>query len=211
MGTLGMLLVSGDAAATANNILAHESLFRLGFALSLVAVLFHVAWALLFYDLFKVVNRTVALLATFIILVACTLQAITSLLYGAPLPILQRPDVFSAFTIDQLQALGLMFLKLNGLAFNLYLVFFGFWCILFGYLIFRSTFMPRILGVLLVIDGLGWATYLFPPLASQLFPLIAFASAVAELPLQLWLILKGVDARRWKEQASALGSSVASE
>ncbi len=206
-----MVLVSGDAAATANNILAHESLFRLGFALSLVAVLFHVAWALLFYDLFKVVNRTVALLATLIILVGCTLQGITSLLYGAPLPILQGADALSAFTIDQLQALGLMFLKLNGLAFNMYLVFFGFWCILFGYLIFRSTFMPRILGVLLVIDGLGWATYLFPPLASQLFPLIAIASAVAELPLQLWLILKGVDARRWKEQASALGSSVASE
>ena len=85
------------------------------------------------------------------------------------------------------------------------LVFFGIWCVLSGYLIFRSTFLPRILGVLLVIDGFGWTIFLFPPLAITLFPLIATASGLAEIPLQLWLLVRGVNSDRWKEQASAAG------
>jgi hypothetical protein len=107
----------------------------------------------------------------------------------------------SAFTAEQLQALALIFLKLNAYAFEIDLVFFGFWCVLAGYLIFRSTFLPRILGVLLAIDGLGWATYMYPPLACYLFPFIAAASALAEIPLQLWLVVTGVNPQRWKEQA----------
>jgi hypothetical protein len=133
--------------------------------------------------------------------VVCGLQALTSLLYLAPLLILQGGSSVSAFTAEQLQALALIFLKLNAYAFEIDLVFFGFWCVLAGYLIFRSTFLPRILGVLLAIDGLGWATYMYPPLASDLFPFIAAASALAEIPLQLWLVVMGVNPQRWKEQA----------
>jgi hypothetical protein len=110
----------------------------------------------------------------------------------------------SAFTPDQLQALALLFLKLNQYAFNIDLVFFGLWCILTGYLIFRSTFLPRILGVFLAISGLGFMTYLYPPLAYHLFmPYIAAASALGEIPLELWLIVMGVNAQRWRQQASA--------
>jgi hypothetical protein len=94
---------------------------------------------------------------------------------------------------------------LNAYGFDVDLVFFGFWCILTGYLIVRSTFLPRILGVLLAIDGLGWMTYVVPPFATHLFPFIAATSAVAELPLQLWLIIMGVNAQRWNEQAIAAG------
>jgi hypothetical protein len=126
-------------------------------------------------------------------------------LYLAPLLILQGGNAVSAFTAEQLQALALIFLKLNAYAFEIDLVFFGFWCVLAGYLIFRSTFLPRILGVLLAIDGLGWATYLYPPLANYLFPFIAAASALAEIPLQLWLVVMGVNPQRWKEQATAAG------
>ena len=78
----------------------------------------------------------------------------------------------SAFTTEQLQALAFVFLKLNAYAFDIDLVFFGLWCVLAGYLIFRSTFLPRILGVLLAIDGLGWITFMVPPFASNLFPFI---------------------------------------
>jgi hypothetical protein len=88
-------------------------------------------------------------------------------------------------------------------AFDLYLIFFGLWCVLIGYLIFRSAFLPRILGVLLAIDGLGWMLYLSPPLASNLFPPIATAAGLAEIPLELWLIVAGVNAQRWREQATA--------
>ncbi len=113
------LVVAGNAAATAANILGHERLFWLGFASSLVGVAFHIAWALLMYELLKPVNRSLSLLAAFVILVGCAIQAFTSLLYLAPLLILQGGSSLSAFTPEQLQALALMFLKLNAYAFNI--------------------------------------------------------------------------------------------
>jgi len=205
---LGKLVVAGNAAATAANILGHERLFWLGFASSLIGVAFHIAWALLMYELLKPVNRSLSLLAAFVILVGCAIQALTCLLYLAPLPILQGGSSLSAFTPEQLQALALTFLKLNAYAFDIYLVFFGFWCVLIGYLIFRSTFLPRVLGVLLAISGLGWMTYLSPPLAHRVYPFIAAASALGEIPLELWLIVMGVNVQRWKEQASAAGGAI---
>lgn len=206
---LNRLLVSGNAPATGASILGHEQLFWLGFSLSLIGVVFHIAWAFLLYELLKPVNRSVSLLAGFTILVGCAVQALTALLYLAPLLILQGGRTFSAFTTGQLQALALIFLKLNGYAFDVYLVFFGLWCIFTGYLIFRSTFLPRVLGVLLTISGLGWVIYLFPPLAIRLFPIIAAASAAGEIPLELWLIVKGVNEKRWTEEA--YGSSDAKD
>src|SRR6202521_4319691 len=159
---LNKLVVSGNAAATAANILGHVWLFWLGFTSSLIGVAFHIAWALLMYELLKPVNRTLSLLAAFFILVGCAIQALTSLFYLAPLLILQGGGSLSAFTAEQLQALALVFFKLNAYAFDIYLVFFGLWCVLIGYLIFRSTFLPRVLGVLLAISGLGWMLYLSP-------------------------------------------------
>jgi hypothetical protein len=202
---LNKLVVSGNAAATAANILGHERLFWLGFASSLLGVAFHIAWALLIYVLLKPVNRSLSLLAAFFVLLACAMQALTSLLYLAPLLILQGGSSLSAFTAEQLQALALVFLRLNAYAFQIDLVFFGFWCILTGYLIFRSTFLPRILGVFVMISGLGWVTYLYPPLAYRLSLFIAAGSALGEIPLELWLIVMGVNAQRWKEQAIAAG------
>ncbi len=203
---LDRLVVAGNAAATAANILGHERLLWLGFASLLIGVACHIAWALLMYELLKPVNRSVSLLAAFFVLVCCAMQAVASLFYLAPLLILQGGSSFSAFTPEQLQALALMFVKLNNYANDINLVFFGLWCILTGYLIFRSTFLPRILGALLAIGGLGWVTYLYPPLAYHLFiPYIAAASALGEIPLEFWLIVMGLNVQRWKEQASAAG------
>lgn len=205
---LGKLVVAGNAASTAANILGHQRLFWLGFASSLIGVVSHLAWAFLFYELFKVVYRRLSLFAAFVILVGCAIQALTCLLYVAPLPILEGLSSFGAFTPQQLQGLALMTLKLNGYAFNIYLVFFGLWCALIGFLIFKSTFMPRVLGVLLAIAGLGWMLYLIPPVASRLFsPYIVAASAVGEIPLELWLLVFAVNEQRWKVQASAAGAS----
>src|ERR1700719_644748 len=125
----GKLVVAGNATATAANILGHERLFWLGFVLSLIGVAFHIAWALLMYELLKPVNRSLSLLAAFVILVGCAIQALVSLLYLAPLLILQGGGSVSAFTPEQLQALALLFLKLNQYAFQIYLVFFGAWCL----------------------------------------------------------------------------------
>jgi hypothetical protein len=200
---LGRLIVSGNAAATAANILGHERLFWLGFVSSLIGVACHIAWILLFYYLLKPVSPSLSLLAAFVGLVVCAMQALTSLLYVAPLLVLQGGSSLSALATDQLQALAYVFLKLNAYAFDIDLVFFGLWCVLAGYLIFKSSFLPRILGVLLAMDGLGWITFMMPPFALHLFPFIAVASALAEIPLQLWLVLMGVNPERWKEQAGA--------
>jgi len=200
----GRLVVAGSAAATAARILGGERLFWLGFASSLVGVAFHAAWALLMYELLRPVNRSVSLLAVFVILVGCAVQAVTSLFYVAGWVILQGGPSVSAFTRDELQALALLFLKVGNYAFDIYLVFFGLWCFIIGYLVFKSTFLPRVLGVLLAISGLGWMTYLYPPLAYRLFfPFIVAASAMGEVPLELWLLVMGVNVSRWKEQASA--------
>lgn len=200
---LDRLIVTGNASATAANILGHERLFVLGFALSLIAVPLHIAWALLFYDLFKPVSKAMSSFATFVILVGCAIQAVTCLLYFAPLLILKGGTAVSAFTPQQVQDLAYLFLKLNGHAFNVYLVFFGLWCSLTGYLILRSTFLPRFLGAALTLNGVGWMTFLVPSFASSIFPIIAGISALAEIPLQLWLLIAGVNDKRWREQAAA--------
>lgn len=200
---LGRLIVTGNAAATATNILGHQRLYWIGFSSSAIAVIFHLAWAFLMYDLLKPVNKRIAQFAMLVILMGIAMQAVTALLYIAPLLVLQGGSSFSAFTTEQLQALASAFLKLGAYAFDIHVAYFGLWCVLTGYLIFKSTFLPRILGILLAIAGFGWLMYLSPPFALPLFPVIGVLSAIGEIPLELWLIVKSVNEQRWKEQASA--------
>jgi hypothetical protein len=200
---LGRLVVSGSSAATAANIVGHERLYWCGFASSIVAVILHVTWAFLMYELLRIVNRRLAILAMFIMLMGCAMLAVTGLLYVAPLFILQGGGSLNAFTTEQAQALAAAFLRLNGYAFDIHVVFFGTWCVLTGYLIFKSIFLPRVLGALLVVSGVGWMLYLSPPFAVPLFPFIAAASAIGEVPLELWLIVVGLNEARWLEQARA--------
>jgi hypothetical protein len=96
-----------------------------------------------------------------------------------------------------------MFLELNTQANNICVVFFGVYCLLLGYLIFRSVFLPRILGVGMALAGLGWLTFLSPPLANHLSPYNLVLGFLAELSLMLWLLVMGVNVQRWKEQANA--------
>lgn len=105
--------------------------------------------------------------------------------------------------MEQSRALAFLFLELYGQGVNICFVFFGVYCLLIGYLIFRSAFLPRILGVLMAFAGLGWLTFLSPPLANYLSPYILVLGFLAELALMLWLLVMGVNVQRWKEQASA--------
>ena len=198
-----MLVVPGSAAATASNLLSHESLFRLGFVSSLMTVPFHLAWAVLFYRLFAPVNRSVSLLAGFVMVVGCTMWAVSSLLYYAPLLVLQGKDVLSAFAPAQLQALAVMLLKMNVLAYDIGLVFFGLWCALVGYLILKSSFLPRVIGMLEVLAGVGYLTLLWRPLARFLYPYNLALAGPGEISLLLWLLVKGVNDQKWKETAGA--------
>jgi Domain of unknown function (DUF4386) len=193
--------VSGDAAATATNILTHESLFRLGVALGLVSTAFYVAVTALFYNLFMPVNRSVALLAAFFSLVGCGITAVGSLFQLVPFAVLGGSQYLSVFNVKQLQALALVFLNLNDQAGYIALVFFGLFDLLIGYLIFRSTFLPRILGVLMALAGFGWLIFLSPPLANHLLTYLEVPGFLAEAALMLWLLVVGVNVQRWKEQA----------
>jgi uncharacterized protein DUF4386 len=201
-----VLVVFGDAATTAANILAHEQLFRLALLAGLVGVASHIVWTFLFYQLFKPVSRSLSLLAAFVSLVAIATQAFSSVFQLAPLVILQGGASLGAFDVQQGQALALLFLQLFAQAFYVYLALFGLWCVLIGYLIFRSTFLPRVLGVLEALAGVCWLTFLWPPLARSLSPYNQAVAGVAEIALMLWLIVMGVNAQRWTEQASSAGN-----
>jgi hypothetical protein len=161
------------------------------------------------YELLKVVNKRVAGFAAFVILIACAMQALTAVLYIAPLIVLQGGSSLSAFTTEQLQALAAAFLKVNAYAFDAHVAFFGLWCVLTGYLIFKSTFLPRIIGVLLSLSGFAWMLYIAPEIAVPTFPIIGAVSALGEVPLEFWLIFKSVNEARWREQAGARSGSLA--
>ncbi|MGO9520278.1 MAG: DUF4386 domain-containing protein, partial [Candidatus Korobacteraceae bacterium] len=145
---------------------------------------------------------SLSLLAAFFGLVGCSITAFGSLFQLAPLVVLGGAPYLRVFNLEQLQALALMFLKLNDQSANICLVLFGFYDLLIGYLIFRSAFLPRVLGVLMALAGLGWLTFLYPPLANSLSPYVLVLGFLAELLLMLWLLVKGVNVQRWKEQAS---------
>ncbi len=203
----GKLVVNGDAAATAANILAHPGLLQLGFAVYLIEMACQVAITALFYNLLKPAGRNVSLVAAFLGLTASIIKTFSRLFFIAPLFILGGAHYLNVFSAEQLQALALLFLKVNDRGAGIALVFFGFYALLTGYLIIKSTFLPRVLGVLSVIGGLGWLTFLYPPLGSRLFPFIAIFAILGAASLIVWLLVFGVNEQRWKEQASAAASS----
>jgi len=203
------LVVSDNAAATATNIMAHESLWWWGFAGDIIAFSSYIALAALLYELFKPVNRGLSLVAAFFSLVASVVQAISSLFHLAPLVLLGGAPYLSVFTAEQLQALALVLLRLRAAAYhNIGLVFFGLYLLLVGILILRSTFLPSVLGVLIALAGLSYVLFLSPPLAQSLQPYILVFPGVGQISLCLWLLVIGVNVQRWKEQASAAGASI---
>jgi hypothetical protein len=202
--TILSVIVTGGFTPTASNIVAHEGLFRLGFALGLFSTVCYVALAALFYQLFKHVNRTFALLAAFFSLVGSTITAVQSIFQLAPFVVLGG-SYSSQFNAQQLQSLAQMLVDLNTQAGYVALVFFGFFQLAIGYLIFRSGFLPRILGVLIAVAGLGWLTFLFPPLANHVLTYLEVLGVIGELPLMLWLVVMGVNSQRWNDKATAAG------
>ncbi len=203
----GMML--GDAALpTATKILAAKPLYVFGGAAQLLVYACDVGVASIFYVLLKPVSRSVALLATFFRLVFVAIASANMLNHFAPLVFLSGADFLSAFRPDQLRALALAFIRLRTFGFDIALVFFGFHCLVVGYLIFKSTFFPRIIGLALAIGGVGYLTSIFataipPAIGVHIFPYIMLPAGIAEASLTLWLIIVGVNVPRWEQQANA--------
>jgi hypothetical protein len=200
----GTLVVDGDAAATATNILPHKNLFQLGFAIYMIEMACQIAITSLFYDLLKPAGRSVSLVAAFLGLAGCIIKTFSRVFFITPLFVLGGAHYLSVFSADQLQALALFFLKVNDRGAGIALVFFGFYALLTGYLILRSTFLPRILGVFSVVGGLGWLSFLYLPLGHLAFPYVAVFALLGAAALIVWLLVFGVNEQRWKEQSRAL-------
>ena len=194
------LVKSDDAGVTAVNILASEAFFRSGTASTLISTASYVGATLFAYVLLKPVNKPVSLLAAFFSLIGCAVWAFGCLFELTPFVLLKGAAYLSVFTAEQLQALTLIFLKISGQANYIASVFFGMHCLLVGFLIVKSSFIPRLVGALMIFGGLGWLTYLAPPIVNLLSPYIILPGTLGELTLALWLLIKGVNVERWKEQ-----------
>jgi hypothetical protein len=204
----GRLIVSGDATATASNILAHEPLYRLAFAIYLVELACQIAMTVLFYDLLKPVSKSASILAATFGLIGCTIKTLSRLFFFVPLLVLRGGHYLSVFDPKQLQALALLFLRVNYTAETIAMVFFGFYALVKGYLVFRSTFLPRVLGVLSAVGGLGWLIYLYEPLALRLQSYIVGAGVIGSFVSVVWLLVYGVNEQRWKEQSHVATASI---
>ena len=201
----GALVVRDDAAATAANILAHESLYRFGLAADLVMLACYTVVTLLFYEVFKPAGRSLSLLAALFSLLGIAVLAVNSLNHLAPLVFLGGAHYLGAFETNQLQALALASLRMHARGYSIAGVFFGIYCVMIGRLVFRSGFLPQILGALMALGGLGYLTgsfagFLSPALAARL-PDVTVLGGIAELSLCLWLLAAGVNASKWEEKA----------
>jgi hypothetical protein len=196
------LIVSGDAATTARNILAHIGLYRLSFSVFLIEMVCNAATAALWYVLLRPVNRGIAFVAAFIDLAGVVMKTFARVFYIVPLwvllPAAGGASVLRGFTPEQTESMSLILLQINNRGTATALAFFGFSILLHGYLIYRSTFMPGWLGVLTMLTGLGWLTFVYPPLGSLAFlPVVLFTLASSAVTI-LWLLIRGVDEEKWK-------------
>ena len=197
------LIDFSSAATTANNILAHQDLFRWGFTVYLIEMACNVANTALWYFLLRPVNRSIALVAAFIDLAGAIFKTFARVFFIAPLWVLLHAGspALSGFTSEQVQSLALVLLRVNNTGAGIAVAFFGISILLNGYLIFRSTFLPRWLGVLQMFCGLCWLTYFYPPLGSRMFMVAAVGSLLNVVVMILWLLIHGVDEGKWRLRA----------
>jgi len=200
--TRGRLIVSSDAAATAANITSMESLWRFGIVAEFLALLCAIALAMIYFVLLKPVSSELNLLATFLRLVAIAVQAVAVLNLAAALFPLGNAAYLNAFTPEQLYALARLAIRSHSYGYSLALLFFGSCFLVHGRLIFRSGFLPQVLGILIQVAGVCYLTnslalFLAPAIADRIFPAILLPSFVGELSLCLWLLVKGVNAEKW--------------
>ena len=203
----GRLVVHGDVATTAHNIITHEQLYRWGFAVEIFYRACNIPITLIFYKIFKVVSRSLTLLVVFFSLVGTAVEAVSLLAHFAPIILLTGGQSLNAFTPQMLQALAYTSLQFFEYGFCIALVFFGFYCITMGYMIFKSTFLPRFVGALLFIQGVcylinSFANFLAPEFATKIFPVLMI-SGIGEISFCICLLIIGVNAKKWREKANA--------
>ncbi len=202
------LFVPGDAATTANNILASESLFRMSIVINLLGAIINVLVVLALYRLLKPVSKRMASLMVIFLLLSAPIAMLNELNHVAVLLLLRGANYLAPFTASQLQALVLLFHDLHKYGLSIAEPLWGLWLFPLGYCVFKSGFLPRILGILLIIACFGYlsesvAAFLLPDLALKIpMPLL---TGWGEVLLPLWLGIKGVDVKQWNQRAAESG------
>jgi hypothetical protein len=202
------LIVLSDAAMTASNIMAEPALYRMGFFADFAALTSGMVIAVLFYRLLKPLSPTLALLDLMLAIVSNVVSIVALILLFAPLILLDGAPYWKALQPAQLQELALLSIRLYELGYAINLMLFGLECLVAGYLIFKSTFLPRILGALLAVGGgcymiNSFVDFMPAHFADFLFPYILLPSLLAETLLALWLTIVGLNNAKWYAVAQA--------
>ena len=207
-------IVHGNAAATASKIASSELLYRIGVVSDLASQIIFVFLVLALYHLLKVVNKRHAALMVVLVLVSVPLSFVNTLNMSAPLVLLSGADFLSVFDKHQLDALAMGFLQLRNFGIDAVTVLWGLWLLPFGLLVFRSGFIPRILGVLLIVGcfanlAVSLTSLLFPPYAHIVDQLMGVPASAGELTIMLWLLIKGARTEPLEDQLSESGNRAA--
>ncbi len=203
----GTLVAGGDPAATASNIAGHGFLWRAGMAADLLMQVLDVPTIIIFYLLLRPVNHALALMSTAFNLVQTAVLALNKLALMTPLLVAGYVSHPGGLTAEQWNSLSYLAIQLHSYGFAIGLIFFGFTCLIRGYLLYRSSCFPAPLGILLALAGASYlinsfALILAPQLAQALFPAILIPAFVGELSLALWLLIKGVNLPKWQQQVA---------
>ncbi|MBG6110201.1 hypothetical protein H4V97_000120 [Flavobacterium sp. CG_23.5] len=197
------LTVSTDALATAQNIKAHGMLFRWGFASDLFNFVIGLPTILIIYHIFKRVNKLLVQLALAFVIIQTAIIAVNLLNQISPLLILGNDPYLNTFQPNQLATLSLLSLKIQAQGYAIGLVFFGFYCLIIGYVLFKSNFLPKIFGILYALSGLcylinSFTMFLSKGFENPIFLYLAIPIFIGELSFCLWLLIKGLDTSKHK-------------
>ena len=199
------LIVPGDVLATTHNIMASKELFRKSIVGDLLMQVCDIPSIVIFYILLKPVSKSLSLLAAAFNLIQTAVLAINKIYLLVTLSFLGNEEYLKALDPHQRQALAYLSLDLHESGYGIGLIFFGFTCLITGYLMFRSGYFPRIIGVMQIIAGLSYlinsfAQILSPTLAAALFPAIVVPAFIGELATCLWLLIKGLNVEKWDQR-----------
>jgi hypothetical protein len=191
------LRVSNNAIATANKIQSSEILYRLGIAADLINFAIGLPCVLIIYLLFKAVNKQLLRLAMMFVIIQTAIIAVNLLNQISTLLFLQNDAYLNSFQPSQLASLALHALNIQAQGYGIGLVFFSFYCLIIGYVVFRSQLIPRIIGILYFISGLcyllnSFTLFLFPTMSGLLFPYFALPAFIGETSFCLWLLIRGI-------------------
>ncbi|HEX3024878.1 MAG TPA: DUF4386 domain-containing protein [Chitinophagaceae bacterium] len=203
----GKLIVANNPAATANNLIASEPLWRIGILVEYLSLICTIVLAMIYFFLLRPVHKNLNLLATFFRLISIIVQVVAVLNLTAALFPLISQGTNKAFTSEQVYSLTNFAIKSHSFGYSISLLFLGCCFFVHGYLIFKSGFLPKLLGILIQIAGIGYLTNSFtlilaPKLTAWTFPIIILPVLVGETSLSLWLLIKGVDVNNWELKQS---------